>query len=87
LGENIVTQLGKNSSNICNFSIAMDESLGSCSTLQLFVFIRGVDEDMNIIQELDFQNSMYGRATGEDVFNGLINKTCCDYWSLKFSHC
>ena len=32
LGENIVTQLAKNASRFRHFSIAMDESLDSCST-------------------------------------------------------
>ena len=52
MGENIVTQTVKNASKFHYFSIAIDESQDICSTSQLLVFIRGVDEDMNITQEL-----------------------------------
>lgn len=78
MGENIVTQIAKNASKFRHFSIAMDESLDSCSTSQLLVFIRGVDEDMNITQELASLHSMYGTVTGEDIFNEL-KKTFADY--------
>ena len=70
------TQLAKNASRFRNFSIAMDESLDSCSTSQLLVFIRGVDEDMDITQELASLHSMYGTATGEDIFNELGKNIC-----------
>jgi hypothetical protein len=36
IGENIVTLIAKNSRKFSHFSIAMDESLGSCSTSQHF---------------------------------------------------
>ena len=46
MGENIMTQVAKCASKFHHFSIAMDESLDNCSTSQLLVFIRGVDEDI-----------------------------------------
>jgi 3-dehydroquinate dehydratase len=67
IGENIVTLIAKNSSKFSHFSIAMDDSLGSCSTSQLRVFIIGVDEDLNITQELASLHIMYDTVTGEDI--------------------
>ena len=72
MGENIVTQIAINASKFHHFSIAVDESL------DMLVFIRGVDEDMNITQELASLHSMYGTVTGEDIFNEL-KKTFADY--------
>ena len=78
MGENIVTQIAKIASKFRYFSIAMDESQDICSTSQLLVFIRGVDEDMNITQELASLHSMHGTVTREDIFNEL-QKTFADY--------
>jgi arginine/lysine/ornithine decarboxylase len=61
------TQIAKNSSQFRHFSIAIDESLGSCSTYQLLVFIRGVDEDLNITQVLASLHIMYDTVTEEDI--------------------
>lgn len=47
MGENIVTQIAKNASKFRHFKIAMDQLLDRCSTSQLLVLIRDVDEDMN----------------------------------------
>jgi hypothetical protein len=55
----------------------MDESLDSCSTSQLLAFIRGVDEDMNITQELASLNDMVGNVTGENIFNELKKTFAC----------
>ena len=52
----------------------MNHRTSICSTSQLLVFIRGVDEDMNITQELTSLHSMYGTVTGEDIFNELQKK-------------
>ena len=76
--ENIVIQILKNRSKFCRFSIAMNESLYSCSTLQLVVVIRDVDEDIKITQELASLYSMYGTVTEEDIVNEL-KKTFADY--------
>uniref|UniRef100_A0AAG5DQE7 SPIN-DOC-like zinc-finger domain-containing protein n=1 Tax=Anopheles atroparvus TaxID=41427 RepID=A0AAG5DQE7_ANOAO len=72
IGENIVDQLKKSATNFRYFSIAMDESLDISSTSQLLVFIRGVDEKLNVTQELADMHSMYGTVTGEDIFTKLL---------------
>ena len=62
-----MTQIAKNASKFRHFSIAMGESLGRCSTSQLLVFIRGVDEDLNITQEQASLHRMYDTVTEEDI--------------------
>ena len=59
----------------------MDESLDSCSASQLLVFIRGVDVDMNITQELASLHSMYGTVTREDIFNELKKHLLIIAWT------
>ena len=55
----------------------MDENIDYCDTAQLviYMYIRGVDKDFNISEELavSTQQSMKGRATGKDICTELIN--------------
>ena len=55
------------------FSLATDECLDSCATSQLLVFVRGVDEDLNVTQKLASLYSMNDTVTGEDLFSELKN--------------
>ncbi|GFW64653.1 uncharacterized protein TNCV_700581 [Trichonephila clavipes] len=70
--EKNMTQIALNVNKFCHFSLAMDESLDSCST-SLPMFIRSVDEDMNITQGLVSLNNRYRTVTGEDIFSKLKN--------------
>lgn len=49
----------------------MDESTDMCGTSQLLIFIRGVDANLNITQELASLNSMYNTTTGEDLMREM----------------
>ncbi|XP_071051104.1 general transcription factor II-I repeat domain-containing protein 2B-like [Onthophagus taurus] len=49
----------------------MDESTDVSDTSQLLVFVRGVDDDLNVTQELASVNSMHGTTTGADIFKEL----------------
>jgi hypothetical protein len=51
--------------NFKYFSITMDESVDRYDTAQLLVFIRGVDKDFKITEELDFLRSLKGKTTGK----------------------
>lgn len=48
-----------------------------CDTSQLFVFIRGVDSDFNVTQELTSVHSMH-TTTGKVIFNE-VSKTMTEY--------
>ena len=87
MGENMIGQIVSYASKFRHISLAMDESLDMCDTSQLLVFIRGVDEDLIVTQELASINGMYNTVTGEDLFNEL--KKIFDYYNLNRSrlHC
>ncbi|KAM4021765.1 general transcription factor II-I repeat domain-containing protein 2-like [Anomaloglossus baeobatrachus] len=53
------------------FSIALDESTGVTDTAYCAVFIRGVDENLNIIEEFLDLLPMKGTTTGHDIFKEL----------------
>ena len=51
----------------------MDESTDCRDTAQLLIYIRGVDKNFNITEELAGMQSMKGRTTGKDICTELIN--------------
>lgn len=65
-------QLKQKISKFISISLALDESTDICDTAQLAVFIRGVDFDFTITEELLDLIPMKGRTTGEDIFNAVI---------------
>lgn len=50
------------------FSLAVDESTDASDTAQLSVFIRGVESNMSVTEELLGFKSMHGATTGKEVF-------------------
>ncbi|XP_076338998.1 general transcription factor II-I repeat domain-containing protein 2-like [Tachypleus tridentatus] len=64
--------------NFLWYSLALDKSADLSSTSQLLVFIRGVNLDFKITEELASVCSMHGRTTGEDMFME-VHKPLQDY--------
>ena len=83
MGENMIGQIVSYTSKFRHFSLAMDEPFDMCDTPQLLIFIRGVNEDLIVTQELASMNGMYNIVTGEDLFNEL--KKIFDYYHLNWS--
>nr|XP_057931891.1 general transcription factor II-I repeat domain-containing protein 2 [Doryrhamphus excisus] len=50
------------------FSLACDESTDASDTAQLLIFLRGVDNDMNVSEELLDLQSLKGQTRGTDLF-------------------
>lgn len=50
------------------FSIALDESTDLSDTAQLAIFIRGVDEEVAVTEELLALRPLQGTTTGKDIF-------------------
>jgi hypothetical protein len=50
------------------FSIALDDSTDASDTAQLVIFIRGVDADFSITEELLTLRPLKGTTTGKDIF-------------------
>ena len=78
MSTNLMEQIASHAKNFVHFSLAMDESTDMCGTSQLLIFIRGVDANLNITQELVSLNSMYNTRTGEDLMKE-IQKTFEQY--------
>ena len=53
------------------YSLALDESPNIRDTAQLAVFIRTVDKDFNVLEELVDLNAMKGTTRGIGLFEGL----------------
>ena len=60
------------------YSLALDESTDLSSTSQLLVFIRGVNLDFHITEELASVCSMHGTTIREDIFM-KVQKTLQGY--------
>ena len=81
----ITFTLRERATNFKYFSVAVDESTDMTDTAQLAVFIRGVDKDLNITEELASLVGLKGSTTGDDIFEGV--KNVLDKFNLKFDHC
>jgi hypothetical protein len=68
LAEDIEGQLKENSKKFCALSLAIDESTDINDIAQLSIFIRGVDEEFSIVEQLLELVSMKGRTTAADIF-------------------
>lgn len=53
--------------------MALDESTGVSDTAQVLLFIRGIDKNYEVYEELLDVHSIHGMTTGEDIFKGVEN--------------
>ncbi|XP_077340540.1 general transcription factor II-I repeat domain-containing protein 2-like [Lithobates pipiens] len=56
------------------FSIACDESTDLSNTAQLLIFMRGVDDEMNVTEELLDLQSLTDQTRGKDLFVSVIEE-------------
>lgn len=89
-----VTDIAKNLSNqLCEknqylewFSLALDESTDVSDTAQVLIFIRGININYEIYEELLDVHSIHGTTTGEDIFKGVesaVEKNRLKWKNLK----
>lgn len=70
--------------NACTFfSLALDESTDICDVAQLSIFIRGIDDNFNIFEELIGLESLHGKTRGSDIFDKV--KSCLENLQLDSS--
>ena len=72
ISTNIHAQLLENISCFSFCSLALDGSKDICDVEQLAVWIRGVDENFNITEELVSLRYMHGRTRGIDIFEEFL---------------
>ena len=65
------TQLSERSKDFIAYSLAVDESTDMTDTAQLAIFIRGVDSDLRVTEEILDIKSMHGTTTGKDIFENV----------------
>ena len=75
LGDNIEGTLKDKLSACVFYSLALDESTDQSDTAQLVIFIRGIDEKFNIIEEMLDLCHIKGTTTGKDI---------CEFVKLSF---
>ncbi|XP_023211754.1 general transcription factor II-I repeat domain-containing protein 2-like [Centruroides sculpturatus] len=78
IGNNILHQITGKVQRFTRYSLTMDESTDVSDTSQLLVFVRGVDDELNVTQELASVNSMHSTTTREDIFK-VVQKTLTKY--------
>lgn len=68
MGDNLHQHLKNSSKNLCYFSLALDESTDVRDSAQLLIFIRGINSQFEVTEELAALQSIKGTTTGEDIY-------------------
>ncbi|XP_066239740.1 general transcription factor II-I repeat domain-containing protein 2-like [Saccopteryx leptura] len=80
--DDVQQQLIAAAKNFEAYSIALDESTGVTDTTYCAVFIRGVDANFNVFEELLDMLPMTGMTNGQDIFQEL--EACIDRCGLPW---
>lgn len=79
LADNISGQIKTKSDTFTAFSIACDESTDVCGWAQLAVFLRAVDKELNVHEELLELVPLHDTTTGEDIVVSAVILTTYRY--------
>ncbi len=60
--------------------LALDGSTDICDVAQLIIFIRGIDKNFNVFEELLSLESLHEKARGSDIFEKV--KICIENFQL-----
>jgi len=85
VGADLKDQLQQKCKIFEHYSIALDESTDISSTAQLSIFVRGVESDFTVTEELLDVVPMTGTTTGEDIFKA-VDETM-DYFVPRMVEC
>ena len=80
--ENIREQLNEIGKACKFFSLYMDESTDVCHISQLAIFVRAVDDDFVVTEELLQLKALHGTTKGSDLFSAL--KCCVETSSFQW---
>ncbi|XP_050528216.1 general transcription factor II-I repeat domain-containing protein 2B-like [Daktulosphaira vitifoliae] len=84
LGTNIESTLKERISKFIFYSLALDESTDLSDTIQLAIFVRGVDSNFNITEELAALFPMKGTTKSCNIFNAL--KSTFNRFDIKLNN-
>ena len=71
--ENITKQLCHKAMQFSHYFLAIDESTDSTDMAQLLVFVRGIDDNFNVSEELAGMQLMQIRTTGRNICSAIID--------------
>ncbi|KAK5855570.1 hypothetical protein PBY51_007235 [Eleginops maclovinus] len=86
MAEDVRGQIAQRASHFSAFSIACDESTDVSDSAQLLVFLRGVNEDFEVCQELAGLETLKGTTKGVDIFMAVervLDKNCLKWETLS----
>ncbi len=69
----MISYMGKLEFSPHTNSVALDESTDKTDTAQLAIFIRGINEQVEVTEELLSLCPMHGRTTAKDIFQQLCD--------------
>ncbi|XP_076820963.1 general transcription factor II-I repeat domain-containing protein 2-like [Clavelina lepadiformis] len=73
IAANLTNQLQQKVNEFHSYSLAVDESTDCTDTAQLLVFIRGIDDNFNVSENLAGMQSMKGRTTGKHICGEIVD--------------
>ena len=77
IDEHLASELKGRAESFAYYSLALNESNDIKDTAQLLIFIRGINDNFEITEELLAMESLKGQIRGEDLFiklSGVIDK-------------
>ncbi|XP_065444398.1 general transcription factor II-I repeat domain-containing protein 2A-like [Chrysemys picta bellii] len=72
MATDLKTQLTERAKDFVAYSLAVDETTDATDTAQLAIFIRGVDSNLCVTEEILDIKSMHGTTKGEDIFGNVF---------------
>lgn len=72
IAKQLSSQLEMNCNKFEYFSLTMDESTDMNDTAQLLIFIRAIDSEFNITEELACLQSLKGKTTGKIIYDSCF---------------
>jgi hypothetical protein len=72
IGDFTLSRLKNKCQSFTKFSLALDESTDICDTAQILIFVRGIDAEFEITEELPRLPSLKGTTSGEDIFSETV---------------
>ncbi|XP_069819639.1 general transcription factor II-I repeat domain-containing protein 2A-like [Dendropsophus ebraccatus] len=73
LSSDIYDQLCEKAKCFSVYSVALDETTDITDTAQLAIFVRGVDDNFEVIEELLTVIAMHGQTTAQEIFHQLYD--------------
>ena len=68
IDERLANELEEKADSFIFYSLALDESNDVKDTAQLLIFVRGINDNLEIIEEILAMESLKGTTRGEDLF-------------------